>query len=517
MHPKSPRQEKPSPWTDNAVVCISSKYSRLALFAIGTLYILMSLTWPAKHQQLTPSVRDFTDVKRLMKREEDRDITQWISSPDTKDGEENIEAVGEALMTSTSNQASSHFTSYLPSLYPVLKPKTAAKKKPVNVRFLMGSQQHSQSEFLVEGIERSAFLKLITMTRYNDTDFVTLHTNKMDTNLPILWMADLESMGMDCHVLQRLVTHVAQNAREGLPTALVLMDYSGSTERLYCPTIDTIVPRDSIRMTRRNIVQNRYWDMSESWVNAGEIAVNDGNEISGGNIMFAPLFLRDAFVLGLATALEKTKQLQITKNLADLPRERDVAHFWTSHDYSHYSFLRDKVGAIVTSLTGQRSNGREIHTVVKSLGEVEELENNQINYQYIEQMIRTKIVVVAQRDEWEGSLRLMESLASGALVIADKALAMPNGLEDRQSIVLYDSAQSLKDAIMYYLNPRNDKERLSIARQGFEIAMGRHRSWHRLEEVVFGTPLTNADKSYENTPMKRKRRDQKQDGKTVVS
>ena len=112
-------------------------------------------------------------------------------------------------------------------------------------------------------------------------------------------------------------------------------------------------------------------------------------------------------------------------------------------------------------------------------------------------MIRTKIIVVAQRDEWEGHLRLMEALASGAMVIADKTLAMPSGLVDGESIVLYDSAQSLKDAIYYYLNPKNDKERLSIAKRGWEVAMGRHRSWHRVEEIIFGKPQSQVDQPLE--------------------
>jgi hypothetical protein len=134
------------------------------------------------------------------------------------------------------------------------------------------------------------------------------------------------------------------------------------------------------------------------------------------------------------------------------------------------------------------------------------MENNMIRIEYVQELIGTKIVVVAQRDEWEGHLRLLEALASGALVIADKALAMPNGLHDRKSIVLYDSALSLKEAIMYYLNPKNDKERLSIARRGWETAMGRHRSWHRVEEIIFGKPLTQVDRPFDLAPAKRKRR-----------
>jgi hypothetical protein len=240
-------------------------------------------------------------------------------------------------------------------------------------------------------------------------------------------------------------------------------------------------------------------------VDVGELSLNDGSDISGGPILFSPYLLRDSFVYGLSLVLKRANQINI-KSPVDLKRERDIAHFWRRDDYSHYSSLRNKVSALVESLSGKHSNGREIHTVTKILGEVEGMEQGIIELEYIEQMIRTKIIVVAQRDEWEGHWRLLEALASGAMVIADKALAMPNGLVDRKSIVLYDSAETLKEAIYYYLDPKNDKERLQIARTGWEMTMGRHRSWHRVEEIVFGQPLLNADSPFNLTPKRQKRR-----------
>jgi len=470
--------------------------------------VLASLTMPS-NQRI--AVRD-SDVKRLMKREEEEDVSMFESeSHQTHEEQANLRPMERAAMT-LSNPVQTDFQSYLPALHPVLDPKLADKDKPVNVRFLMGSTENSQSEFLVQGFERSAYLKLVSMDRNDQSEFATWTRNSVDLDHPIVWMADVESMGMNCHVIESLVKHVQQKSEEDLPTALVLVDYSGSTERLYCPDLEQIIPRDRIRMTRRNIAQNRYWDSTTSWVDAGELAANDGSAISGGPILFAPHMLRDSFVGGLSLAIKKANQTHV-KSPVDLKRERDVAHFWRRNDYSHYSFLRAKVGDIVESLSGEKSNGREIHTVVNVLGEVEEMEMNKIDLEYIEQMVGTKIIVVAQRDEWEGSHRLLEALASGAMVIADKALAMPAGLVDRESIVIYDSEQSLKNAIFYYLNPRNDKERLSIARKGWEIALGRHRSWHRVEEIVFGKPLSQVDKPFEPTPVRRKRQAETQEAK----
>ena len=146
-----------------------------------------------------------------------------------------------------------------------------------------------------------------------------------------------------------------------------------------------------------------------------------------------------------------------------------------------------------------------IHTIANVLNDVELMECNERQTQYVEQLIKAKVVVVAQRDEWEGHFRLFEALASGAMVFADKGLALPDGLKDKESIILYDSAKSLENLLLHYLSPKQNKERLLIARKGWEVAIGRHRSWHRVEEVLYGKPLTQVDQPWDPAPSKRKR------------
>ena len=455
---------------------------------------------PGNHQPII--VRD-AEVKRLMKRIDEApsvSIPSFVKEPDHLRG----------LEREDNTRISGHFSSYIPLFHPVLKSTKAREDKPVNVRFLMGwNGGNSESEYLVDGIERSPFLKLVSLSRYHRKEFTTWTTNKFDKDHLVVWMADVESMERDCHVLEGIVKHVQQNSKEDLPTALVLVDYSGSTERLHCPGIEKLVPKGRIRLTRRNIVRNRYWNPTHAWVQVGELSFNDGDVVSGGPILFSPHLLRDSFVFGLSMALWQANWTN-GQSPADLKREQDVAHFWRKDDYSHYTFLRSQVSTIVESLTGEKSNGRKIHTMVNVVGEMEEMEKNVSRIEYVQQLLGTKIVVLAQRDEWEGHHHLLEALASGAMVISDKALAMPNGLHDRKSIVIYDSAHSLKDAIMYYLNPKNDEERTSIARRGWEIAMGQHRSWHRVEEIIFGKALTQVGMPFDMAPAKRKRRIKKE-------
>jgi len=99
-------------------------------------------------------------------------------------------------------------------------------------------------------------------------------------------------------------------------------------------------------------------------------------------------------------------------------------------------------------------------------------------------MLEHKIVVVSQRDLWEGDYRLLESLISGALVMTDPMSNYPLHIDDGVSIVVYHSVSELEEKILYYLS--HDEERITIAMQGYKTAMSEHRSWHFMESLIFG-------------------------------
>mmetsp|Transcript_15705 Transcript_15705/g.18127 ORF Transcript_15705/g.18127 Transcript_15705/m.18127 type:complete len:89 (-) Transcript_15705:18-284(-) len=85
----------------------------------------------------------------------------------------------------------------------------------------------------------------------------------------------------------------------------------------------------------------------------------------------------------------------------------------------------------------------------------------------------------------------MEALVSGALVMSDVMLSIPPDFVDGESIFFYtDTNIDLPNKIRYYL--RNEEERLRIARNGWNLAMNRHQSWHPMEELLFGTVRSNA-------------------------
>jgi Glycosyl transferases group 1 len=120
-------------------------------------------------------------------------------------------------------------------------------------------------------------------------------------------------------------------------------------------------------------------------------------------------------------------------------------------------------------------------------------------------MLTTKMIVVAQRDEYEDHYRSMVSLVCGAMVMTDVMLGLPDGFQDKQNIVVYSSAETLKEQLYFYLNTKNEMKRRNIAKKGWEMAMPKHRSWQRVEELLFGNPVSKSRKLHFRAPEKGKR------------
>lgn len=383
--------------------------------------------------------------------------------------------------------------SYSPARRPILDPASFRpdSSRPIAVRFLTGRTTAitSETKFLVDAIERSKYLKLISVLflgRPPDVEVLEV-SDIASPKDPVLWMVDFLAIDRDCHNLERLVRLAKEMDKSSTHTQLVLLDYSASWENPSCPEVEQLVP--NIRLAKRGIVKDRHWD--QTWVQLGTLAPQD-TACTGGPAVYMPHTVREAFV----TQLRRTKPL--SKGL-------DVVHFWRRGDNSHYTHLRDAVSTVVASMLGKMAGSRKIKALVRTFGEDEYMEVNLVQSKYVEQVVSAKIIVVAQRDEYEDHYRLMESLASGAMVMTDVMLGLPSGFQDKKNIVVYDSAKSLEELILYYLNPKNERKRRSIAKKGWALAMGKHRSWHRIEELLYGKPISHVEKPKEKAPDKRKR------------
>jgi hypothetical protein len=107
---------------------------------------------------------------------------------------------------------------------------------------------------------------------------------------------------------------------------------------------------------------------------------------------------------------------------------------------------------------------------------------------YVEALLTTKIIVTAQRTEWEDHYRLFEAIIGGGLVMTDPMYTMPPGYRHGENIIIYHSLEELKHYILSYLE--HPQEQIAIATKGWQLAMEQHRTYHWMERIFFGTPLT---------------------------
>lgn len=104
-------------------------------------------------------------------------------------------------------------------------------------------------------------------------------------------------------------------------------------------------------------------------------------------------------------------------------------------------------------------------------------------------MLNHKVVVVTQKDTWEGHYRFMEAISSGTLVFSDPIIAPPKHFVAGHDYVVYKSFSDLQDKLVYYLNC--PKERLRIAYNGWAKTMTTYRSYHMMERMLL--PATPTD------------------------
>eukprot|EP00980_Cylindrotheca_fusiformis_P002999 scaffold692_cov118-Cylindrotheca_fusiformis.AAC.21 len=348
----------------------------------------------------------------------------------------------------------------------------------VQVHFLAdATTPNPTSKFILDGLERSSYMELtgITIAQLHATErqLATLQVYERDERKSLVYIVDWGSMNRDCHLLQTLLGKL----QVPKTSSIVLMDFTASHRHEPCLGGDTGNDGDGYQRvfyTKRSLVQNRYFD--SDWTHPGDL-MNERD-----SVIHSPLILRESFV----DMIQNVSSTLTTKEKKQ-GRTTNVLFNWKPGDYSHYAFLRRRVAEQVTA----------IHGNVTSLADET----------YVRALLQSKIVVVTQRDEWEDHYRLYESLASGALVLTDPMLVMPHGLANGTNLLVYRNVKELKSLARYYL--KHETEREAIAKRGFAMVMGRHRSWHRMEEILFGSPQTLVDQPYSEAPRKMERPEMK--------
>jgi hypothetical protein len=254
-----------------------------------------------------------------------------------------------------------------------------------------------------------------------------------------------------------------------------------------CPGLEEVVGHSNVLYFKRSIVTDRSWDFTTNWLNLGHPLDTNGY------FEQTPLIVRTDIVEAIATHIRQ----QSNHSLIDLPhrpRRIDVAHHWPpSTEVAQFSNLRNRVSTWLIE-----KFGTDYQVVCEMAGQHDRVGRRHAQQGYIESMVDSKILVVAQRDTYEDHYRLYEALASGSLVMADPMYTLPPTLQNGTHLLVYASLPNLISLVQYYL--QNDIERLTIAQAGFRMGLSRHRSWHRMEEIILGRPITTCKSDHTQCP-----------------
>jgi hypothetical protein len=320
-----------------------------------------------------------------------------------------------------------------------------------------------------QGILGSNHMHLAGFHFVNASEGMTFEQDWKDDDV---WVIDMDPLVDACHVLEPLVAQTSAK--------VLIMDYGDNHKLLVtCPSFGR-----SVLHVKRSIVDGRVCSRSSGSCEPGSIGVYPNHTVVHGNY---------AVRLDVYNAIQSVLLSQSHESVFDTVRPMDVSHFWQIHHY--YSYLRNTVNYVLanrtegTALAQHGNKNSTVRTFCGILGQFMKIGRNLASIEYAHALLSTKITVVAQRDNWEDHYRLMEATVSGSMIICDPMVTLPKGLKDGESVVFFHSSEDLHSKILYYL--LHDEERERIARRAHAVSVGRHMPWHRMEDFVFGRPLTN--------------------------
>lgn len=327
-----------------------------------------------------------------------------------------------------------------------------------------------------------------------ESPFLEPSDNIFNFDPNVVWVGDVGyAYGWDvwCHkFLEHIERAQARRAHLGLPTSwpIYLIDWTDFDAIQRCDDVEQAVGRDFVQYSKRSLVEDRHWNNDKEWVELGK---RFNQTIPHGPVYHhIPLVVRTDTIQNLQTALQ-SRGMNLFDRLETLDRPVDVTHLWPtnpSDEGSGVGDVKSKLRTLVSKTVLELGNQTGLKVYVGLAGDAVGKGRRGVSSAYIEALLSTKIVMVTQRDRWEDHYRLFEALTSGAMVMTDRMLSLPAGLQNGTSIVEFGSAIEMRSLLQYYIQNRD--ERLKIAREGRHVAMMRHRTWHRMEEIIFGRALT---------------------------
>lgn len=440
-----------------------------------------------------------------------------------------FEAAHQPQLSSNTTQSQELFRNTVSPVEPFrarhapITPNAHLLGRPIRIRVLLFERKGHAAELIfrkgptggisdeilniaMDGFERSPYFELVNATIVPDfhekPDFV------LEEDEDIVWVIDERrrvynvsyTIPAQLYKLAQDTLEYQQRRATADPTfhipslKVVFMDYRDHYFEVTCTKgvedLIGLLGADNVRSVRRTLVKGRHWDEKKKFVQPGKVHVNlkDAACLQRPILQSAYAVRSDYAQAVLETYRNFLPLLSLKRTPADTIRTIDVAHFWPLRKKNaHSARLRQEVTNVVLSLPKQQPfrNLTVIGDFVSLAGEQGRFKMNEA---YTQALLTTKIVVVAQRDEWEDAYRFFEAMVGGGLVLTDVFLMMPEGLVAGEHVIVYHSLDDLKEKILYYLD--HEEERKRIARAGWEVALKRHCTYHRMEELFFGSPLS---------------------------
>lgn len=340
-------------------------------------------------------------------------------------------------------------------------------------------ESNEVNRLAVDGWNRSQFfdyrgVELIPDLRYVDN-------YRLDIDNAQVWVIDMRHRGVD--LLGSLLKLVSGIDRSHLH--IVILDYRDFIpDRASCSDsrmaqLGHLLGPNRVRRVVQQVVTGRHWNQTRTFVDLGHPWRPE--DCLGQATLHIPYMVRSDVI----EAMEKRDHTQ--------ERTIDVAHFWSHCNATLAArgvkrrspmscLLRNAVTDVLTQMNAT------YNVLANAVSPMDRQGRQSVHLDYVDSLLCSKIVVVAQRDMWEDHYRLFEALISGALVLTDPMLTLPQGLMDRESVVVYHSLEELRGLIAYYLE--HEEERLVIATTGRNIALTQHRTYHWMERLFFGKIIT---------------------------
>jgi Glycosyl transferases group 1 len=403
---------------------------------------------------------------------------------------------------------------------------TPETSRPLSIRWIGGTGSGTTSAVL-DGAQRSLYVSVISTCWYDSNPFlseddrISIVSRPQEATAPnkksdvVVTVVDWATLGRDCHVLRKILSHPQCSVGSSLSgsdehrpnhVAFVYWDATNSPQAKTCLLDERMNAMErpsnasSIHYVRRSSVQDRYWNATAQWVARGRLRPGPSeqtkNDDSQGIVWHRSGHpLREAFVKELLANVKRAK----LPRLPQKKRPRQVSVFHKPGNVVPSAVLRNVVSEAVLEVARNHSLTHRVDEAVGSSRDA--ISDESVPRKYVKSLIMCQIVVVANHDEWEGHWRLLESMASGAMVLSEVMVAPPQGLKNGTNVVLYDSVASLQRLLLHYA--KHGEERRRIAERGQLLALGLHRSWHDFERVMFGQPRTQPLKPFADAPLRR--------------